>query len=169
MSSSTGADAAPPRRSAAVAIDSVDRRLLELLAEDGRLSMAALAARAGISRAGAYLRLERLRQSGVVEGYSVRVNPQRLGLGVSALIQIAMRQPAWRSLRDQLVAMPEVEYCALTTGEYDVVALVRVPDVETLRDVILERLQMLEDVRSTQTIFVLDEVLRRPLVMPPRS
>jgi Lrp/AsnC family transcriptional regulator, leucine-responsive regulatory protein len=62
--------------------------------------------------------------------------------------------------------MPEIEYCAFTTGEYDALALVRVPDVETLRDVILERLQSSEAVRATQTIFVLDEVVRRPYVLP---
>jgi DNA-binding Lrp family transcriptional regulator len=61
--------------------------------------------------------------------------------------------------------MPEVEYGAITTGPHDLVLLVRVPDVETLRDVLLERLQALPDVRATQTMFVLEEVVRRPYVL----
>jgi Lrp/AsnC family leucine-responsive transcriptional regulator len=162
---------APYRRgsrpqSAAPPIDAVDRRLLETLAADGRLSVAALAERTGISRAATYTRLDNLRDNGVIEGYSVRVNPARVGLGVTALILVSGRQPAWRSLRAHLISMPEVEYCAFTTGEYDALLLVRVPDVETLRDVVLERLQASEEIRATQTIFVLEELVKRPLVLP---
>ena len=165
------ASQAPSRRasrpqSAAPPIDAVDRRLLETLAADGRLSVAALAERTGISRAATYTRLDNLRDNGVIEGYSVRVNPARVGLGVTALILVSGRQPAWRSLRAHLISMPEVEYCAFTTGEYDALLLVRVPDVETLRDVVLERLQASEEIRATQTIFVLEELVKRPLVLP---
>ncbi len=153
-------------QSAAAALDAIDRRLLEVLADDGRISVAGLAERAGISRASTYNRLENLRETGVIEGYSVRVNPARVGLGVTALVLISGRQPAWRSLRRRLVSMPEVEYCAFTTGEYDALLVVRVPDVETLRDVVLERLQASEEIRATQTIFVLEELVKRPLVLP---
>ena len=153
-------------RAALPSLDAVDRELLRLLAADGRMPMAGLAAAAGISRARAYARIERLRTDGVIEGFSARVNPRLAGTAVTAMILISMRQPAWRTLRGQIAAMPEVEYCALTTGEYDVLALVRVADVETLRDVILERIQTLEDVRATQTVFILEEVLRRPYVVP---
>ena len=140
--------------------------MLELLAEDGRMPVATLAERAGISRAGAYARLERLRTDGLLEGFAARINAARLGLGITALVLISGRQPAWRKLREELAGMPEIEYCAFTTGEYDALILVRVPSVETLRDVILERLQASGTVRATQTIFVLDEVVRRPYVLP---
>lgn len=154
-----------PRRPPA-ALDRVDRRILEALIADGRLSMAALAERCSISRANAYTRVERLRVEGVLEGVHARVDPVRVGLGIAALILISGTQPAWRSLREQIAAMPEVEYCAFTTGEYDALILVRVPDVETLRDVVLERLQASGAVRATQTIFVLEEVVRRPALLP---
>jgi DNA-binding Lrp family transcriptional regulator len=149
-----------------VSLDRVDRRILELLRDDGRLPVAALAERAGVSRANAYTRLERLRSEGVIRGFSAAVDSRRLGLGIAALILVAGRQPSWRSLREQLLHMPEIEYCAFTTGEYDALILVRVPDVETLRDVILERLQSMPAVRATQTVFVLDEVVRRPYILP---
>jgi DNA-binding Lrp family transcriptional regulator len=153
----------------AAALDHTDLRMVEVLRDDGRISVAALAERCGVSRANAYTRLERLRSDGVVQGFSARVDSRRLGLGIAALILISGRQPAWRSLREDLAAMPEVEYCAFTTGEYDALVLVRVTDVETLRDVILERLQSMPTVRATQTIFVLDEVVNRPYVLPTDS
>ena len=152
--------------SRAAMIDSVDRAILEALRDDGRIPMAALASLVGISRANAYTRVERLRTDGVIEGFTVRVNPAAVGVGISAVIMVSCRQPAWRSLTEHLTAISEIEYCALTTGEHDALLVVRVPDIETLRDVILERLQAIPGVHNTQTIFVLDEVMRRPFVLP---
>lgn len=160
MSSDTPATPAPPRQPAGPGLDATDWAILRALGAEGRLPVAALAERVGLSRAAAYARLDALRSAGVIEGFTIRVNPSRMGLGVTALVLISGRQPAWRSLRQRLSSMPEVEYCAFTTGEYDALILVRAPDVETLRDVVLERLQASEEVRATQTIFVLDEVVR---------
>ena len=147
-------------------LDAIDRAILEQLRDDGRMAMATLAEAVGISRASAYTRVERLRTDGVIEGFTVRVNPAAVGVGISAVIMVSCRQPAWRSLTESLMAMSEIEYCALTTGEHDALLVVRVPDIETLRDVILERLQAIPGVHNTQTIFVLDEVVRRPFVLP---
>ena len=66
-------------------------------------------------------------------------------------------QQSWRELLGELQGLPGAEYVALTAGGFDFVVLVRVPDVETLRDVVLERLQAMAGVRSTQTMFILDE------------
>lgn len=148
-------------------VDRTDRRILEILRLDGRISVAALAEKVHVSRANAYARLERLRADGVITGYSARIDPRRVGLGITALILVSGTQPAWRSLRDQLTEMVEVEWCAFTSGEHDALVLVRVPDVETLRDVVLERLQSSGAVRATETIFVLDEVVKHPYVLPP--
>ena len=162
-------EAPMPLARTAAALDRTDLRMIELLRDDGRISVAALAERCGVSRANAYARLERLRADGVVLGFTAQVDSRRLGLGIAALILVSGRQPSWRTLRKELAAMPEVEYCAFTTGEYDALVLVRVTDVETLRDVILERLQSMPEVRATQTIFVLDEVVNRPFVLPPEA
>jgi Lrp/AsnC family transcriptional regulator, leucine-responsive regulatory protein len=148
------------------ALDGIDHRILEVLRDDGRISIAALGERVGVSRANAYTRLLRLREEGVIEGFTARVNSRRMGLGIAALVLLSVRQPDWRALRNELVEMPEVEYCALTTGTHDALILVRATDVETLRDVVLERLQSLPMVQGTQTIFVLDEVVKKPFVLP---
>ena len=148
---------APERVQAGRTVDAVDRRIVEELRRDGRVSMTELAERVGISRANAYARFERLLGEGVVTGFGARVDARRLGLGIAALVTITAEQHAWRTLRDELVAMPEVDYFALTTGEFDMVLLVRATDVETLRDVVLVRLQNMREIRATRTILVLDE------------
>jgi DNA-binding Lrp family transcriptional regulator len=143
-------------RSAAV-LDQTDQRLIELLRYDGRCSVNELAERAGISRANAYQRLGRLRANGVITGFTVRTDPRLTGLTVAALIIVNADQRSWRDVLGQLRLLPGARYVALTAGGFDFVVLVRVADVETLRDVILDRLQTMPGVRSTQTMFILEE------------
>jgi DNA-binding Lrp family transcriptional regulator len=138
-------------------VDDIDRRIIEELRRDGRVSITELAQRVGVSRANAYTRFERLRSEGVITGFGARVDARRLGLDIAALITITAEQHAWRDLRDLMLGMPEVDYFALTTGEFDMMVLVRAPDVETLRDVVLVRLQNIPQVHGTRTILVLDE------------
>lgn len=144
-------------RPATATVDDVDLELIGLLRADGRRSVADLAQQIGISRANAYQRLTRLRSERVITGFTVRTDPHRVGLLVSALIIVNADQRSWRELRDELQELPGAQYVALTAGGFDFVVLVRVPDVETLRDVVLERLQAMGGVRSTQTMFILDE------------
>lgn len=143
-------------------LDETDRRILSELVSDGRLSVNALANRANVSRATAYGRLKRLTDEGVITRFSAVVDPAKVGLPIAALILVNVEQHDWRTARDELAALPGLEYLAFTSGGFDMVLLVRVPDMVTLRDVVLVRLQGSPRVRSTQTIFVLDET-RQPV------
>ena len=140
--------------------DDVDRRILAALVEDGRVSVNELAGRAGVSRATAYARFDRLQTDGVVTGFRAEVDPSALGLSITALIMVNVDQGDWASVREHLVQLPGFEYLAVTSGGFDFVVLVRVSDVSTLRDVVLHRLHRIAAVRATQTVFVLDEVGR---------
>ncbi len=131
--------------------------MIELLQQDGRRSVNDLAEQVGVSRANAYQRLARLRNDGVITGFTARTDPRQLGLDVAALIIVNADQRSWRELLENVKALPGTQYVALTAGGFDFVLLVRVPDVETLRDVVLERLTGMPGVRSTQTMFILDE------------
>jgi DNA-binding Lrp family transcriptional regulator len=148
-------------------LDDVDRRIIAALVDDGRLSVNGLAAEVGVSRATAYARLDRLRGAGVITGFTATVDPVKVGQGVAALILVNVEQNEWRAARDELLDLPGVEYLAFTSGGFDMVALVRVPDIEALRDVVLDHLHGATHVRSTQTVFVLDE--QRRTVPLPRS
>ena len=146
-------------------LDGVDRRIIAALIADGRLSINALASEVGVSRATAYSRLDRLRSEGVITGFTATIDPLKVGQGVAALILVNVEQNEWRAARDELLDLPGVEYLAFTSGGFDMVALVRVPDIEALRDVVLDHLHGTTHVRSTQTVFVLDEQ-RRQVPLP---
>jgi DNA-binding Lrp family transcriptional regulator len=151
-----------------LALDSVHFKILDVLRTQGRISVAALAERVGVSRANAYTRLEALRADGVINGFSARVDHNRVGLEICALIFVTVRQELWKQFRTALAQMPEVEYCAVTTGEHDAMIQIRVADVTAVHRLVTDRLSTIPAVRATETVIILDEVLR-PYVLPTAS
>jgi DNA-binding Lrp family transcriptional regulator len=140
-----------------VQLDAVDRRVVEALRADGRMSVNELAAKVNVSRATAYQRLARLRETGVIRRFTVDVDPRKLGLPLAALLLVSVVQHEWRDVGQRLRRLPGVEWMALSTGSFDYVLLVRAPDVDHLRDVILDGLQSIAGVQSAQTLLLLDE------------
>jgi DNA-binding Lrp family transcriptional regulator len=140
------------------ALDDVDRAMLAELSADGRLAVRALAERLHISRTNAYARLERLMAEGVITGFGARIDPRRAGLGTSAYIMVTVEQTSWRTMATDLHEIPYVDHVALVGGDFDILLLVRTPDNTALRDVVLERLQALEGVRSTRTWLIFEEL-----------
>src|ERR1700736_1420456 len=160
MASKPGDD--PNSAAQAPALDDVDRAIVEVLRQDGRISMRALAARLHISRAGAYLRVQRLEEARGITGYAAQVDPQRYGYGLSAYVHLKIAQPAWKPLRARLMTIPEVEHAALVSGETDIVLLVRTRDLAALRELVLTSFQSMPEVLSTQTVLIFDELGRGP-------
>lgn len=150
-----------------VQLDDVDRRLLEVLRADARISVNALAGRANVSRSTAYQRLARLQEHGVLRRFTVELDHRKLGLPVAALVLVNVDQHAWREVADRLRRLPGVEWIGFTTGPFDFVVLVRAPDVDHLRDVVLRGFQAIAEIRSTQTLFLLDESEAEPAIPAP--
>lgn len=139
-------------------VDEVDIRLISLLQEDARLSVRAMSERLGISRANAYLRFNRLIDSGVIKRFTAEVDHSALGLQTSAYVEISMEQNAWRAVRDALARIDAVKYVCLLGGAFDALVLIRTYDNHTLRDVILDELQAIDGITSTRTLLIFDEV-----------
>jgi DNA-binding Lrp family transcriptional regulator len=141
----------------AARLDRVDRSILAEVVRDARISIRALAEKVHISRANAYTRMNRLVSDGVISGFTARLDPQRAGLGTSAYVMITIEQNAWRAVLESLRAISYIDHFALVGGDFDILALVRAPDNEALRHVVLESVQEIAGVRSTRTWLVFDE------------
>src|SRR5882672_5176456 len=139
-------------------MDDVDRMVVEALRADGRMSMRALADLVHISRASVYARVSRLESEGVITGYAAVIDPVRAGYALSAYVYLDIAQRSWKSVRGQLLTMPEVDHVALVSGGHDILLRVRARDAASLRDLVLTRLQDIAEVRSTQTVLIFDEV-----------
>jgi Lrp/AsnC family leucine-responsive transcriptional regulator len=166
-SSSAGDSAARPAdRPAATsqapdALDTIDRRLLALLSEDGRRSYADLAQAVGLSAPSVYARVKKLEDRGVIRQYTIATSPEQLGYGIAALV--AVRQlPGfhWERLEAAFHALPAVEACYSVTGDDSYVLLVRVADARSLED-LLREIGCVEGVSSTRTMLILSTTFER--------
>ena len=144
-----------------IELDDIDRRMIDALRSNGRMSAPLLAEHIGVGRATAYSRLDRLVDGGVIDGFSARVDMTTVGLTVSALVLVNVRQGLWRDLRAELSALPGVEWLGVAAGRFDFVLLVRADSLAHLRDVALHELQQLEGVRAAETVVLLDELDQR--------
>jgi len=138
-------------------IDGVDRDIVAALVADGRMSLTDLAEMVNVSRSTVHARVQRLRDERIITCFTAQVDHAALGLDVAALVFIDIDQHDWRALRDILIAVPGVEYLAMCAGRFDLMMLVRARSIADLRDVLLEQVQRIEGIRSTETIFILDE------------
>jgi DNA-binding Lrp family transcriptional regulator len=153
----------PARAGQVAPLDDTDRRLVAELRGDGRMSMRVLAERLHISRASAYSRVERLHRDGVITGYSAVIDPERAGFGISAYVYLNITQQSWKQVQQHVRDIPEVWHAALVSGEHDLVLLVRTPDAQAMRELVLNRLQTLPHVVSSHTVLILDEIPLKPM------
>ena len=138
-------------------LDDTDRRILDELAADGRMSMRTLAERLHVSRANAYARVDRLQKSGVIRGFRADVDPVASGLTTTAYVTLNLRQADWRRIRERLQALPGIAHIGLVGGDFDVILLVRARDNEDLRRLVLDEIQGMEGVLTTRTLLVFEE------------
>jgi Lrp/AsnC family transcriptional regulator, leucine-responsive regulatory protein len=150
-------------------LDQLDRQLLAALRDDGRRSITALAEQLHLSRSAVHARLDRLEADGVLHGFAPVVDPAKVGGSIAAFVLLSAG-PGSRlelePLRAQLHALPHVEYAALVTGDADVLLLVRADGLDQLRAFLLDELRAVTGLRGTLTLLVLDEVIRRPFLLP---
>ena len=139
-------------------LDVVDRKIIEELTRDGRMSVTQLAEKVHISRAHAYSRIARLTGEGVLTKFTALVDPIKAGLKSSAYVTLKVSQHSWRELREQLRSIPEIHHIALVGGDFDVILLVRAIDNIDLRRVIFDQLQTMTGVLDTQTLLIFEDL-----------
>jgi Lrp/AsnC family leucine-responsive transcriptional regulator len=114
------------------AVDAVDTRILSALAQDARTPMRELAQKIGLSAPSTTERVRRLEAAGVIEGYTVRVNPESIGLPLAAILRIRPMPGELNRVAELLAAIPEVTSCDRVTGDDCFIAKAQVPGVQEL-------------------------------------
>jgi Lrp/AsnC family transcriptional regulator, leucine-responsive regulatory protein len=119
-------------------LDATDARILDALAEDARISIADLARLVGLSAPSVSERIKRLEDAGVIQGYTLRIDPKALGLPITALLRIRPIPGQLQKVSDVLRGLPEVVECDRITGEDCFVARAHVRSVASLEKLIDE-------------------------------
>lgn len=136
-------------------MDTIDRRLIELLSENGRLSYAELARQVGLSGPAVHERVDKLEYNGIVRGYRAQLDPVAVGLGVTAFIGV-VQAPGSEidELEIALRELPEVESCYFLAGTESYLLQVRVPAIADLERLIIA-LNRIPGVATTRTMIAL--------------
>jgi Lrp/AsnC family transcriptional regulator, leucine-responsive regulatory protein len=116
--------------------DDIDHRIVEALQVDGRLTLAELGRRVGLSAPAVADRVQRLERDGVITGYRATVDPRALGLALTTIIRIRPAPRELRKVADLARETPEVVECHRITGEDCFFMKAHVRDVEHLEEVI---------------------------------
>lgn len=118
-------------------MEPTDRRIVELLRQDGRLSFTDLGKQLGLSTSAAHQRVRRLEERGVITGYTARIDAAQVGLPITAFISVTPVDPAAPDdIPDRLRELSEIEACYSVAGEENYILKVRVAGPGTLEDLI---------------------------------
>ena len=150
---------------AETSLDVIDRRILAALQADGRVTYDVLAEQVGLSASAVLRRVKRLEESGVIAGYVALVQAERVGLGLTAYLNVRLekhtethKRNPMDQFRASVLTWPEVVECAALTGEMDFLLRVVVRDMAHYARFIMDTLLKHPSVQDCKTSFVLDRV-----------
>lgn len=142
-------------------LDRFDRKILDILAGEGRISVTELARRVGLSKSPVQARLRRLEETGVITGYRALYDPIRLGLDHVAFVEVKLadtREAALEAFNAAVRAVPEVEQCHLIAGSFDYLLKVRTGSMTGYRMLLAERISTLPHVAHTSTYVAMQAI-----------
>lgn len=145
-------------------LDAYDWRIIEELQRDGRATNQALAEMIGLSPSPCLRRVRLLEKAGVISRYVALINPEPIGLTVTAFVRVRLGQQSDRHLaafESRVAELPEVMECYLMTGESDYQLRVLVPSLADFEDFLRQKLTRIEGVSQVTSSFALRPIVYR--------
>jgi len=148
-------------------IDTLDKKILEIVMKNARIPSKDVAQQCGVSRAAIHQRLQNLIDSGVITGSGYTVNPKTLGYSTCTFIGLTLvRGSMYRQVVAELERIPEVVECHFTTGQYTMMVKVYARDNEHLMHLVNDLIQHIDGVAATETLISLEQSMARVLPIP---
>lgn len=142
-------------------LDKLDRHILDLLQNDGRISMTDLAEAVGLTVTPCAERVKRLERDGIITGYYARVSPGALDASLLVFVEISMSSKSDRTFDDfrrAILCIPEVQECHLVSGDFDYLVKARIKEIGQYRHLLGDILLRLPGVTQTKSCVVMEEV-----------
>ena len=150
--------------------DGTDRRILEVIQEDARISNTELADRIGLSPSPCWRRVRTLEDNGVIERYVTLVNAKAVGLPITVFATVTLEkqvESALESFEKAVTERPEVMECNLMTGEFDYLLRVVVPDLTAYERFLMDHLTRIKGIASIKSSFSLKQVSYKTVLPLP--
>lgn len=151
-----------------IKLNKIDRKILQELQRDGRITYAELARRVGLSTSPCLERVKRMERDGIIRGYTTLLNPAYLGANLIVIVQIRLKrtsQDIFEKFKQAAVLLEEVQECYLISGNFDYLIKARVPDMDAYRDFLGSSLLSLPGVQES-TSYVVMELVKETLNLP---
>jgi len=142
-------------------IDRIDRRILDVLQRDGRISNLKLAEAVALSPTAVLARVQRLTRAGYILGYEARLNPLLLGAGMLVFVEVLLDRTSanvFEQFKAAVQVRAEIMECHLVAGGFDYLLKIRCADMNAYRQFSGDVLWQLPGVRETRTYAVMEEV-----------
>ncbi|MCC5856502.1 MAG: leucine-responsive transcriptional regulator Lrp [Idiomarina sp.] len=142
-------------------IDRIDRKILRILQEHGRISNVALAKEVGLSPTPCLERVRKLEQQGIIEGYAARIDPDKLGSPLLVFVEITLSRTSsdsFAEFSDAAKRTEEILECHLVSGDFDFLLKARVADMAAYRKLLGETLLNMPGVNESRTYVVMEAV-----------
>ena len=145
-------------------IDELDRKILALLMQDAEQPYTAIAKKVHMTGGTVHVRMKKLRQMGIVQGASLKVDYSKLGFDICAFIGVYLdKSSLYDEVADELSRIPEVVEAYYTTGLYSIFAKIYCKDTNHLRDVLHDKIQNISGIQRTETFISLQQSINRPV------
>ena len=145
-------------------LSKVDRRILALLQQDGRLSVAEIGRRVGLTPSPCADRIKRLESMGVIKGYQAKLSPEALDAGLVVFVQVRLQRTAgdaFEAFTEAIELIPEVEGCHLVSGDFDFLIKARVKDMSHYKTLLAGSLLQLPNMQESKSYPVMETVVAR--------
>jgi Lrp/AsnC family transcriptional regulator, leucine-responsive regulatory protein len=149
-------------------VEEIDRKIVSLLARNGRMSFTELGRQAGLSVSAVHQRVRRLEQDGVIKGYAAVFNPEDVGLPLTAFVSVKpFNAAAPDDLPQRLEHLTAIEACHSVAGDENYILKVRVPSPVALEE-LLQEIRAAANVSTRTTIVLSTPFESRPPDIDPR-
>ncbi len=142
-------------------MDRIDRKILDELQRDGRLSITELAQRVGLSTSPCSERVRRLERDQVILGYHARVDPEALGRGLLVFVELTLSSKSsqvFEAVRQALLLEPRVIECHLISGSFDYLVKARLSAMREYRDLLGQILRQIPVPAQSNSYVVMEEI-----------
>ena len=149
-------------------LDRTDRRILECLQADGRISNVQLARKVNLTPTPCIERVKRLERQGYILGYTALLNPELVNASLLVFVEIDLSHnspDAFRRFRDEARKLPEIMECHLVSGNFDYLIKARVSDMKAYRELLGDKILSLPGVNGSRS-YVVMEVVKETLNLP---
>ena len=151
-------------------MDEIDRKILGFLIKNARMPFLEIARECGVSGAAIHQRVKKLELNGVITGSRLLVKPQALGLNVCAYISVTLSEAnKYPEVIAAFRAIPEIVECHFVTGRYSLLVKLYCYDNDHLMDILLNTIQKIPYVQSTETQISLDNEIERQVGVQQRD